>query len=120
MNFFQQQDRTKSRSRILVISFFISILLVIGVFDLIIYANTVDPKILGNIHWINLAIFALIFFGSLVKYFKIRKGGLSIAQLLNATPIHRDQSDPKYQQLINVVDEISIAAGIAAPQLFMM
>lgn len=120
MDFFQRQDRAKLKTRFLVIGFFLSIIIIIFVLDLIIYLLQPDPQILRYLPYLNAVIFIIIVFGSLIKYFKLRNGGKSIADMLNAMPVLRSNQDFKLQQLINIVDEISIAAGIATPLLYVL
>ncbi len=93
---------------------------IIAVLDIALFALHADPIILLNLQYLNLGIFLVILLGSLIKYFQLRQGGKSIVDLIQATPIERSDPEPKYQQLVNIVDEMSIAAGIAAPMLYVL
>ncbi|MCL2875204.1 MAG: M48 family metallopeptidase [Betaproteobacteria bacterium] len=58
---------------------------------------------------------------SLFKIWQIsRHGGTLIAEQLGGRMITRETSDPAEKRLLNVIDEMSIAAGIPAPLAFVL
>jgi Zn-dependent protease with chaperone function len=120
MNFFYNQDKARSRTTWLVLGFILSIVMIVLLIDAVILNFTAEPLLTQNVGYINLGIASIIFLGSVFKYTKLRAGGKSIVDMLQATPIDRTLVDPKYRQLVNVVDEIAIASGIAAPMLYVL
>lgn len=46
--------------------------------------------------------------------------GATVAQSFGATPVLRDTEDEHERRLLNIVDEMAIAAGIAAPRVFVL
>jgi len=120
MNFFHNQDKARRKTTWLVLGFILSIVAIVLLIDAVIMKFASDPQVIQNISYINLGITSVIFLGSVYKYTQLRAGGKSIVDLMDAIPISRDSQDPNYRQLINVVDEIAIASGIAAPMLFVL
>jgi Zn-dependent protease with chaperone function len=134
MNFFECQDRARRKTSFLVIGFILSIVLIIGLIDgaYLYYkyymhrAYNIDADYIGNLYFpyqlyiINFSVLVILLFGSISKYYSLNAGGLSIVQLMQAKPISRDHLDPKTKQLIDVVDEISIASGVIAPMIYVL
>ncbi|HLW05115.1 MAG TPA: M48 family metallopeptidase [Azoarcus sp.] len=77
-----------------------------------------NPELLG---WTLVGVGGLIFFGSLYKYLHLaRNGGAKIARELGGRLVSRDSQDLHERQLINIVDEMAIAAGIPSPPVFVL
>ncbi|MCL2022000.1 MAG: M48 family metalloprotease [Betaproteobacteria bacterium] len=74
------------------------------------------------IYWIICAfVVATVAVASLYKRIQtFRNGGRLIAEQLGGHMIMRDTSNPAERCLLNVIDEISIAAGIPAPVVFVL
>lgn len=62
----------------------------------------------------------IIFLGSSIKTFQLSKGGAAVATLLGGRPIPPNTSSPKEKQLLNIVEEMSIASGVPVPQVFLL
>jgi len=62
----------------------------------------------------------IIGIGTLIRLFQTRGGGQSIAQMVNARPLLTDTQDFKEKRFINIVEEMSIASGVAIPALYVM
>jgi len=125
MNFFQHQDQARKKTGFLIFSFILVIcviLLVIGLVLLLVLKDqgVQQQQISQIILYANCGVLAVILLGTLVKYFKLRKGGKAISEMIDAVPVQRDTRDLKMKQLVNVVDEISIASGISSPMIFYM
>jgi Zn-dependent protease with chaperone function len=50
----------------------------------------------------------------------LSRGGASVARALGGTEIHGDSLDPLHRRLVNVVEEMSIAAGVPVPDIFVL
>ncbi len=121
MNFFQHQDAARKKTGFLVVGFAFVIILILAVIDILIYVYGHEyGDVTMLISGANIFVLAVILIGSIVKYWKLRGGGKSVADMINAEAISRDSEEPKLRQLVNIVDEISIASGIASPALYYM
>ena len=73
-------------------------------------------------YWIFLtcAVLIVICLGSLVTSLKLRGGGRALAGMMGARQVDPTTKDFKERQLINVVEEMSIASGTPVPTLYVM
>jgi heat shock protein HtpX len=62
-------------------------------------------------------IIALVF-GCISAFWSLQRGATSILASSTAVPIV--EGDPRYQQLVNVVDEMAIASGLPRPALYLV
>ncbi len=133
MNFFYNQDRARFKTALLVCGFILSIIAVVIIMDIFLMSCNYLEKfrergeymmnsqqLYNLLCYVNLGALCCILFGSISAYIRLRQGGKSIVDMLNATPIDAASQDLKHQQLINVVQEISIAAGVSAPMLYVL
>src|ERR1043165_4544628 len=67
----------------------------------------------------TLATLAIIALGSLYKTAQLRGGGPAVAVSLGGRP-GRPDSDPREKQLVNIVEEMSIASGVPMPQVYVL
>ena len=58
--------------------------------------------------------------GSLYKMWRLSDGGHSIAQMLGGHPINTNTADPSERRVLNVVEEMSIAAGVPVPTVYLL
>lgn len=62
-----------------------------------------------------------ILLGSLYKVLRLsRDGGAQVARELGGRALSRESTDPLERRLLNVVDEMAIAAGLPAPPVFVL
>jgi Zn-dependent protease with chaperone function len=57
---------------------------------------------------------------SLSKYFTLRSGGRAIVELLDGRQLDPGARSPAERRLLNVVEEMSIAAGIPVPAVYLV
>jgi Zn-dependent protease with chaperone function len=50
----------------------------------------------------------------------LSRGGATVARMLGGTEIHGDSKDPLHRRFVNVVEEMSIAAGVPVPDIFVL
>ena len=62
----------------------------------------------------------LIFCGSLYKTMSLSGGGSTIAEMLGGRQIPTNTSDLQQRQLLNVVEEMAIAAGMPVPRVYLL
>jgi Zn-dependent protease with chaperone function len=58
--------------------------------------------------------------GSLFKIAQLRGGGRVVAEQLGGRLLNPDTTDPSERQLMNVVEEMAIAAGTTAPPVYLL
>ncbi len=61
-----------------------------------------------------------IVFGSIFKVATLRAGGSAVALALGAVHVDPASGDPAERQLLNVVEEMAIASGIAVPSVYLL
>ena len=134
MDFFKEQDKSRTKTTRLIGLFILAVLAVvlavyaIAVFILFSHSarqpgfnpaefNWFQPQ-LG--FWVVGVTLLVIFVGSITKIIALAKGGSSIAENLGGRLVNASTTDPDERRLINVVEEMSIASGIAVPQVYIL
>jgi len=128
MDFFAAQDRARQKSRRLVFWFVLAVMGIVTVT----YLGTSFLMGFDNqevfLLWDGkrfFLVFLLVGGGiaaaSLFKIWQISHlGGTLVAEELGGSLITRETKDPAEKRLLNVIDEMSIAAGIPAPLAFVL
>lgn len=70
--------------------------------------------------WGALGTIAVIFTASLVQMIKLAQGGSAVAEMVGARAVNPDTRDPLEKRLLNVVEEMAIAAGTRVPKAYVM
>ncbi len=130
MNFYQHQDRARRKTGILVLYFLLAVTLIAAAINALIFVammSTTTPPMqlaawLEKPYWIFLtcAVLIVICLGSLVTSLKLRGGGRALAGMMGARQVDPTTKDFKERQMINVVEEMSIASGTPVPALYVM
>lgn len=76
-----------------------------------------NPSLFGMV---SLPTLLLIGGGSLYKVQRLRAGGSVIAQEMGGKLVTLETTDPAEQRLLNVVEEMAIAAGISVPAVYIL
>lgn len=77
-----------------------------------------NPGLFGLV---GLGVTALIGSGSLIKSIALSAGGgTAVAESLGGRLITRNTDDPQERRLLNVVDEMALAAGMNPPQVYVL
>jgi Zn-dependent protease with chaperone function len=115
MDFFQEQDRSRTKTTQLIFLFVLAVLAVVAFnpssFDWI------QPR-LG--FWVVTVTLLIIFVGSMTKIIALAKGGSYIAENLGAKLVNASTTDAGERRLLNVVEEMSIASGIPVPLVYIL
>jgi len=77
----------------------------------------VQPDLFAGVAGVTLAV---IVAGTLYRIVQLRGGGVAVAQMLGGTPVPRQTQDFHERQLLNVVEEMAIAAGTAVPPVYLL
>ncbi len=124
--FFERQETQKSYTRWLVAGFAIAILLVTLVITLVLTVGFLgNPSRALHHHPVYIAWFAVIVLGTMLiaswhKSSQLRAGGAVVARSLGGMPVTPQDSDPKRKRLMNIVEEMAIAARIRRPQVYVL
>jgi Zn-dependent protease with chaperone function len=124
MDFFQAQDSARTRTRTLVLLFVAAVAAIIIAIYAVVHvvigpgpAAGVDPLLLLVV---ALATTGLVAVGSTVRTVQLRQGGPKVAELLGGRRVRPDSTDEAERRLINVVEEMSIAAGTPVPAIYVL
>jgi Zn-dependent protease with chaperone function len=119
MDFFAQQARVRRSARWLVLLFALAVAAIVAAIDLICAFFLVGPRP-GALLGISFAVMALIGLCSLFRVASLRGGGSAVARSMDATPVPADTSNPAWQRLRNVIEEVAIASGVPVPEIWVM
>ncbi len=132
MDFFQAQDNARRSSRLLVFWFLVAVVAIIAAVYLALAFGThfalsdhaLAPRPLWQPELFVASVVGvggLILLGSMFKIWSLsRNGGVKIAEELGGRLVSRSSSDRLERRLINIVDEMAIASGIAAPPVYIL
>jgi Zn-dependent protease with chaperone function len=124
--FFQRQEAQRTYTRWLVWAFIAAILAVVLVINLVILVgfggNPVHvireaPEV---VFWISGIVLVIILIASWHKSYELRAGGATVARALGGVQINGSDGDFKRKRLVNIVEEMAIAARIRKPQIFIL
>ncbi|MGK7919735.1 MAG: M48 family metallopeptidase [Trichodesmium sp.] len=120
MNFFEHQDRARQNT------FYLLGLFCVAVFCIIIFLYIpIAWAIFERLTW-NPEVFAVVSAGTIVsigggsihKLLALRAGGKVVAEDLGGKLVSQTTENEKEQQLLNIVEEMSIASGVAIPAVY--
>ena len=77
----------------------------------------VPPRFHGVV---ALAVGAPIVAVSALRMWRLREGGEALAELLGGQPADPGRGSPEERRLVNVVEEMAIASGIAVPRVYVL
>lgn len=124
MSFFEEQDRARRATVRLVVLYALAVLAIVAAADAMLvpvyyYSSGAHPKwsAFALVTGITLAVIAL---GSLEIVARLSIGEAELATLLAGRRVTRGSPDEAERRLINVVDEMAIASGLAAPPVYVL
>jgi Zn-dependent protease with chaperone function len=133
MNFFEHQQRSRSRSTRLVALFILGFLLLFlvlyGLVALIIVSDSQAPgapldlaQLWQPDAFIGVALFLLVVVGLRTVYqlVQLSKGGSYVAESVGGRLVALDTTDPLERRLVNVVQEMAIASGTPVPAVYIL
>ena len=133
MRFFEHQARARRRTLWLVLGMLVATAIVVVAVDAVVafaaYLSSDTPQAGFDRWWpaqtgllatATAITLLLIGGGSLYKMVALSGGGAEVARSVGAVPIESDTTDPAHKRLVNVVEEMAIAAGIPVPAIFVM
>jgi len=136
MNFFEHQQRARQRTTLAVLLFILATLAIVAATDLLVLGIvafiSTDPYAPPSAYfswigahprallWASLSTAGLVAGASLYRMATLASGGSAVAQSLGGTLLDAGTRDPLRRQLINVVEETAIAAGVPVPQVYVL
>lgn len=130
MDFYQRQAAARRQSRWLIGALILAICVVIAALDLVVLAllgMSEDEGVqltpgdrAGVLAFSSLLWLAIILGASAFKSLTLRGGGGVVARSLGGVRIERSTADPLRRRLLNVVEEMSIASGVAVPEVYVL
>ncbi|HEV7608360.1 MAG TPA: M48 family metallopeptidase [Steroidobacteraceae bacterium] len=124
--FFERQETQRKYTRWLVWGFVAAILAVVLVINLVVLVGLGgDPRRVFRhepevVFWISVIVLGTILIASWHRSSQLRAGGATVARSLGGVPVTAADGDLKRQQLVNIVEEMAIAARIRKPQVFVL
>lgn len=143
MDFFEAQARAQKRTTRLVALFALAVigLIAAGYFSFIFIVASVGLRV--NSHgggferethgldqidlWqpgaliaFSLLTFTVVGLAALGKWMQLRAGGRAVALMVGAREIPPGSAEPRERQLLNIVEEMSIASGLPTPAVFIL
>jgi len=141
VDFFEHQDQARRNTGRLIALLSLAVLALIALtsllFSLARYLATPSQtalnlsqgnpvqSLMAQLDWVSLAwIAGLVSFavvlGSLFKWLQLRSGGRAVAEALGGRLIPPNTDQAEERQLLNIVEEMAIAAGTAVPPVYLM
>jgi Zn-dependent protease with chaperone function len=136
MNFFEHQQRARQRTTVLVLLFALALAAIVAATNLAVLGVAMlfsaDPygalPPFGEwlrahpraILWTSLITAGFVAAASLFRMATLASGGEAVARALGGALVEPDARDPLRRQLLNVVEEMAIASGIPAPQVYVL
>lgn len=126
MDFFARQDKARRHTKLLVFYFILAVLLIIAsvyLAILLVFTGLSHRAVFGDWHllaYVAMGTLAVIVCGSLFKLAELGGGGKTVALSLGGRLVPADTTDLDERKLLNVVEEMAIAAGLPVPQVYVL
>jgi len=140
MDFFAQQEKTRKKTKWLIIYFILAVAVMIAaiyIAAVVIFSGVQLHQHRGNYYndgsapqnslWdpqiflgVALGTIAIILIGSSYKTMALAAGGSAVSEMMGARLVSANSTDPDERKLLNVVEEMAIASGVPVPQVYVM
>ncbi|WP_233081735.1 M48 family metallopeptidase [Rheinheimera soli] len=137
-NFFAAQDQARGNTKLLVFLFALAVITLLVLTNLLVMITlgVMDPeqyqlllrpqdplwfeqlpwKMMG---WVSLFVFVIIAAVISIKQAELSQGGQVVAKALGGRLVEHHLADDKQQRLLNIVEEMAIAAGVPVPPVYL-
>jgi Zn-dependent protease with chaperone function len=132
-NFFSQQDLARRNTRLLVALFTLAVLLLLLLTNVIALLSLgfIDPASISTqtslhtlpwplVSMVSLVVLAAVGIAVLTKWLQLRAGGKVVAESLGGQRLAPDSADPLQRRLLNVVEEMALAANTPVPPVYLL
>src|SRR5215469_10154991 len=126
-NFFQQQDSARRKTFELVVYFVLAILILIAlVYGLLLWLGIDSAG--APVSWWQPELLLLAAAGvglvvggaSVFKVAQLASGGQAVALMMGCKEVPGTTTDPRQKRLLNVVEEMALAAGVPVPPVYVL
>jgi Zn-dependent protease with chaperone function len=124
--FFERQETQRSYTRWLVLGFIAAFALVTLVINAVVIVGFIGhPMYVLRYHpeyvlWTSLIVIGTMLIASWHKSSELRAGGAVVARSLGGVQVMPSDDDLKRKRLLNIVEEMAIAARIRKPQVYVL
>jgi Zn-dependent protease with chaperone function len=125
LNFFEHQQLARRNTRVMVVLYALAVVAVVLAVDAVLgfahrmmFERESAPPALYLWGAVGTALAILLV--SLYHMMKLREGGEAIARIVGARRVAPNTPDPLERRLLNVVEEMAIAAGTRVPAVYVM
>jgi Zn-dependent protease with chaperone function len=135
MNFFEAQEKARRNTTLLVLLFIIAVAGLILLTNLVLLSALAYnetgllifslTELRNYLQWdvfiaVAIGVALLIFLGSLYKTMSLSSGGSAVAEMLGGTLVSQNSNKLNERQLLNIVEEMAIAAGTPIPKVYLL
>ncbi len=127
MDFFAQQEAARRQTTRLLVAFVLAVAATIAAVylpaRLLLLVLEEEERALWNpalFVAVAAVMLAVVLLGTLYRIATLRQGGQVVARLLGGRPVEPNTADADERRLLNIVDEMAIAAGMPAPPVWVL
>lgn len=135
MDFFEHQDKARTKTKVLVVYFVIAVACIIAsvyLASLLIFYGIPSQQWLGDptpalvlwnptlFFYVALSTLGVVVFGSLYKTAALARGGSAVAETLGGRLVNPNTTHPEERILRNVIEEMAITAGVPVPKIYVL
>jgi Zn-dependent protease with chaperone function len=125
MNFFEHQQQAREQTTKLVLLFLLAVLAILAAINIGMllfwrWAQAGTPYPRGFFAVNTLLPLLLIIGGTLLEIFRLREGGEAVAKMAGGRLVAMQTPETHERRLLNVVQEMALAAGIACPKVYVL
>src|SRR5712691_3278804 len=134
MDFFEQQHRARHRTGLMLLLFALAVVAIVAVLNLVgaavyvwlfdmhvLYSKDLLQQVPRHVYvWSTAVILFVIGWGTVSRLYKLSGGGVAVADMVGARRVKRDTGEPAERRLLNIVEEMALASGVAVPLVFVM
>jgi Zn-dependent protease with chaperone function len=123
MDFFEAQDAARKRTALLIALFAAAVIAIIVVVYAVVHLAIgpgTGPVDLLLLLQVALGVGLVVGVGTAIRTASLRQGGPAVAEMLGARRVATNTTDLEERKLVNVVEEMSIAAGTPVPAIYVL
>lgn len=123
MNFFAHQAQARRQTRRMLVMFALAVVMIVAAVDVVlltVFDRDGQGIGSGGLALASAAVLLVIVLGSMYRIATLRGGGAAVARQLGGTQVGGGARNFAHRRLYNVVEEISIAAGVPMPEVFVL